>query len=136
MEKIREIVKKIKIDGKDGDLKYYEDIFDVNSFINQQKFLILGYKGTGKTYFLKKVREIKKENNFKIINCNIEKFYLKFFQKLYDLGIINIVQKQNGHKENILNYNIDGIYQLDEKCFIAINYGLRNHLKLYNLNNN
>lgn len=71
-----DIVKDFKIDGKNEDLKYYEDVFNVNDFIKQEKFLILGYKGTGKTYFLKKVREIKEENNFKIINCNMEKFYL------------------------------------------------------------
>lgn len=69
-------MKSFKIDGKDEDLKYYEDVFDVYDFVRQEKFLILGYKGTGKTYFLKKVRKIKEESNFKIINCNMEKFYL------------------------------------------------------------
>lgn len=73
---IEGIVKSFKIDGKDEDLKYYEDVFDVYDFVRQEKFLILGYKGTGKTYFLKKVRKIKEESNFKIINCNMEKFYL------------------------------------------------------------
>ena len=71
-----DIVKRFKIDGKEEDLKYYEDIFDVYDFIEQEKFLILGHKGTGKTYFLKKIKEIKEENDFKIINCNMEKFYL------------------------------------------------------------
>lgn len=52
---IEGIVKSFKIDGKDEDLKYYEDVFDVYDFVRQEKFLILGYKGTGKTYFLKKV---------------------------------------------------------------------------------
>ena len=50
---IEGIVKSFKIDGKDEDLKYYEDVFDVYDFVRQRKFLILGYKGTGKTYFLK-----------------------------------------------------------------------------------
>ena len=71
-----DIVKRFKIDGKEEDLKYYEDIFDVYDFIEQEKFLILGHKGTGKTYFLKKIKEIKEKHNFKIINCNMEKFYL------------------------------------------------------------
>ena len=60
------IIKDFKIEGKNEDLKYYTDIFNVNDFINQSKFLILGYKGTGKTYFLKKIGEVKTENNFKI----------------------------------------------------------------------
>ncbi|BBM55947.1 ABC transporter ATP-binding protein (plasmid) [Leptotrichia wadei] len=84
-----DIVKDFKIDGKNEDLKYYEDVFNVNDFIKQEKFLILGYKGTGKTYFLKKVREIKEENNFKIINCNMEKFYL-ILNKLDKTKIENI----------------------------------------------
>ena len=37
----KDIVKNFKIDGKNEDLKYYTDIFDVNDFIQQKKFLIL-----------------------------------------------------------------------------------------------
>ena len=38
---IEGIVKSFKIDGKDEDLKYYEDVFDVYDFVRQEKFLIL-----------------------------------------------------------------------------------------------
>lgn len=86
------IIKDFKIEGKNEDLKYYTDIFNVNDFINQSKFLILGYKGTGKTYFLKKIGEVKTENNFKIINCNMEKFYL-ILNKL-DKKKINNIRKE------------------------------------------
>lgn len=70
-----DIVKGFKIDGKNEDLRYYTDIFDVNDFIQQKKFLILGYKGTGKTYFAKKIQHIKEEEGNKVVNCNMEKFY-------------------------------------------------------------
>lgn len=86
------IIKDFKIEGKNEDLKYYTDIFNVNDFINQSKFLILGYKGTGKTYFLKKIGEVKTESNFKIINCNMEKFYL-ILNKL-DKKKINNIRKE------------------------------------------
>lgn len=100
------------------DNRKIEDIFNKIKKFNKSAFIIKD--------FLKENRIDKKQ----------KEFYLNFFKKLYDLGIINIVQIQNGHKENILNYNIDGSYSLDEKCFVAINYGLRNHLKLYNPDSN
>ena len=85
----KDIVKNFKIDGKNEDLKYYTDIFDVNDFIQQKKFLILGYKGTGKTYYARKIQNIKEELSNKVINCNMEKFYITL-RKLEKKKIKNI----------------------------------------------
>ena len=98
------------------DNKKIEEIFDKIKNFNKSTFII--------NDFLKENKIEKKQ----------KEFYIDFFKKLYILDIVNIVQKQNEHKKIILNYSIDGSYFLDEKCLIAINYGLRNHLKLYNPN--
>ena len=62
---------------------------------------------------------------------NEKKDYLDFFQKLYDLNIINYIKNKNDHQKKFFNYNIDGSHILEETHLIAINYGLRRQLKLY-----
>lgn len=62
---------------------------------------------------------------------NEKEYYLGFFQKLYDLDVINYIKTQNEHQKKVINNNNNGVHVLDYNHTIAINYGLRHILNLY-----